>query len=303
MSQLSLPIPPLGLGTWKGAQQTASAVETALRTGYRHIDCALAYNNEPQIGEIFHRIFNSPEGPKREEVWITSKLWNTFHRKEDVLPAVQKTLHDLQLSYLDLYLMHYPIAFVNKSGELLPLNSKGTPLLDRVPILETWRAMEDLVRRGLVRHIGVSNFPVILLEDLLRSAEIPPAVNQIELHPYLQQPQLLRYCALNKIHVTAYSPLGSADSRESHAPDLLADPTIHEIARKHHKTPAQICIRWALQRGVSVIPKSVTPARIRENFDVFAWSLDQADLDAIKAMDRRYRYVNPANYWDFPLFD
>ncbi|MFA6251107.1 MAG: aldo/keto reductase [Candidatus Paceibacterota bacterium] len=213
-----VPMPTIGLGTWKSAPDKASlAVEYALtECGYRHIDCASIYRNEKEIGEAFKKVF---EGNirKREDVFITSKLWNTEHHKDDVRKACEQTLADLNLEYLDLYLMHWGIAIpvnaVPPSNTLgrwtEQLDENGVLITEKVSVRETWEAMEELVQDGLVKAIGVANFTAPMLIDLLSYSKIKPAVNQIEIHAYLQQTKLLEFCKYNDIVVTAYSPLGS----------------------------------------------------------------------------------------------
>src|SRR3989338_3251300 len=255
-------MPVIGLGTWKSLpNQVGDSVEDALtKGGYRHIDCAAIYRNEKEIGQAFKNIFRNGE-VKRDEVFITSKLWNTEHIKERVEAACRQTLSDLQLDYLDLYLMHWGIAVpdlqehVNQRGE--PLDENGVLLTVHIPIRETWEAMEDLIRKGMVRAIGVANFTGAMLVDLLSYAKIKPAVNQIELHPYNQQARLVEFCQRNDMAVTAYSPLGSPGNMKdrSGAPILLDDPHIIDIAHAHHRSVAQVLIRWAIQRGTIVIPK------------------------------------------------
>lgn len=287
-------IPLLGLGTWNSpAGQAGEAVAHALKTGYTHIDCAAIYKNETEIGEAFERVF-SGDNIKRENIFITSKLWNTEHAPSDVIKACKKSLSDLRLDYLDLYLMHWGVATTRFGG------------LEKISVRETWEAMEELVRQGLVRAIGVANFTGPMIIDLLTYAKIAPAVNQIELHPYLQQTELVKFCQKNDIVMTAYSPLGTpavAQKKNPGTPILLEEEVITKIAAEHNKTPAQILIRWAMQRDTVVIPKSVTPARIEENFNVFDFELSDANMETIAQLNKNKRFVNPSDWWKISYFN
>lgn len=305
-------MPSLGLGTWKAPiGQVGQAVAYALtEAGYDHIDCAAIYKNQEEIGEVFNEVFGTGKR-ERADVFITSKLWNTDHRKDAVRGACESTLRDLHLDYLDLYLMHWGIAIPpndtppnNPSGRWTEqLDENGVLLTEKVSIRETWEAMEELVEAGLVKAIGVANFTAPMLNDLLSYAKIPPAVNQIELHPYLQQTELVEFCRYHGIAVTAYSPLGSPGNyREKGFPTLSEDETITTIATQHRKSPTQILIRWGIQRGTILIPKSVTPERIQENIDVYDFLLSEAEMATIAALDRNLRFVNPYVWWKIPYF-
>lgn len=291
-------MPVLGLGTWKSAPGDAyGAVKAALRVGYRHIDCAPIYGNEAEVGKALSESF--AEGiVSREEVWVTSKLWNSAHAPEDVRPGLEQTLADLQLEYLDLYLIHWPVAL--KPGKKLPESGADFVSLDELPLASTWTAMEPLVEAGLCRHIGVSNFSVTKLRSLLDSSQRPPEMNQIELHPYLQQPEMLDFCEANGIFLTAYSPLGSSDRveamKEPEEPVLLEDPVVLLVAERRTVTPAQVLIAWALNRGTVTIPKSVNPERIAQNLAAAEVSLTEEDMQEIGTLNRDRRYVN-GKFW------
>ena len=287
-------MPILGLGTWKSEKgEVYQAVRDALKIGYRHIDCAPVYMNEEEIGKALTDAF--AEGDvKREDLWITSKLWCNSHGSEYVKPALQKTLNDLQLDYLDLYLIHWPIVFKNN----IEFPEKGDDLicLSEVPISLTWKTMEECIAIGLTKHIGVSNFSVKKLKNLIANSVIKPEMNQIEIHPFLQQNGMHEFCKKENIRLTAYSPLGSKDRvdflKNKNEPDLLAQPLILEIAFKHQCTPAQVLIAWSMERNISVIPKSANKERIQQNFEAQKINLTETDMQQIVKLNKNFRYVN-----------
>ncbi len=285
-------LPMLGLGTWNAPPgEVGAAVTAALQLGYRHIDCAAIYGNEAEIGEALAAAIRSGL-VKREELWITSKLWNNAHAPEDVAPALERTLADLRLEHLDLYLIHWPVAF--RPGVVMPEGAEDLVSLEALPIAATWAAMEAAVERGLCRHIGVSNFGMATLRGLLGQARIRPVMNQVELHPYLQQKGLFAFCEAHGVHLTGYSPLGTP--AVASGPPLLADPTIAAIAAGRDLTPAQVVLAWALQRGTAVIPKSVTPARLAENLAAAGAALAPEEMEAIDGLDRSHRFID-GSFW------
>jgi D-xylose reductase len=314
-------MPALGLGFWKiEPDHAAQTVEEAVRCGYRHLDCGCDYANEAQVGAGLRQVLRSGLC-KREDLWVTSKLWNTYHAQQHARPALERSLHDLQLDYLDLYLIHFPIALKYVAfDERYPPGwfhdpDSSAPRMEpaRVPISETWRAMEELAQSGLVRNIGVCNFNVALLRDLLSYAEIRPSVLQVELHPSLAQEKLLRFCREERIAVTAFSPLGAAsyfslgmaEKNES----VLEHPAVREAASRHEKTPAQIVLRWGIQRGTAVIPKTTRPERLRENLAIFDFELAAEEMAAITRLDRGRRFNDPGVFCEkafntfFPIFE
>lgn len=288
------PMPAFGLGTWKSDEtEVTEAVIEAIRSGYRHLDCAWIYGNEGAVGEGIGRGLESG-ALRREELFVTSKLWNDRHAPQEVEPALRETLDALGLVYLDLYLMHWPVA--QKKGTTLPKGPDELVSLEEQPLEETWRAMSALVDAGLCRAVGVSNFSASKLKRLVAASTRTPAVNQVEMHPYLQQPELLEACRSLGVAVTAYSPLGSVDRpdmmKAKGEPVLLEDATVAEIAKAHDATSGQVLIAWALARGTAVIPKSTNPGRIRENIAACELALTREDMLRLAELERARRYVD-----------
>lgn len=314
-------MPAMGLGTWKIPREaTAETVYTAISGGYRHLDCACDYGNEVEVGQGIARAID--EGiVTRQDLWVTSKLWNTFHRPEHVRAAIERSLADLGLAYLDLYLIHFPIAlkYVDFADRYPPEwvfdPDADDPRMeiDPVPLADTWAAMEQLAEAGLTRNIGVCNLTTGLISDLLASARILPAVLQVELHPYLTQERLLRFAKQNGMAVTAFSPLGAGSyvsiGMAQQSQSALEDPAVGQIADRLDATPAQVILAWGLQRGTNVIAKSSSADRLRENFGALDLQLTDEDMAAISAMDRHLRFNDPGHFCEVafntfhPIFD
>ncbi|WP_286743516.1 aldo/keto reductase [Roseivirga sp. UBA1976] len=292
-------IDAIGLGTWKSEPgEVYNAVREAIKIGYRHIDCAWIYKNEKEIGQAFADAF--AEGDvTREELFVTSKLWNTYHHPNDVEENIRETLQDLQLDYLDLYLMHWPVAV--KKGVGFPEKADDFISLEEIPLIDTWKAMEKLVDLGLTRHIGVSNFNIPKLQELIKEARIVPEMNQVESHPLLAQTELLEFCKKHDILYTAYSPLGSRDRsagmKNNDEPDMFKLPRIQAIAKNHGVHPAQILIKWAEARGTCVIPKSVNPQRLKANLESANIPLSDYEIMEINKLDMGYRYID-GKFWE-----
>ena len=314
-------MPVVGLGLWKiDKSQVADTVLAAIRAGYRHLDSACDYGNEKEVGEGIRRAID--EGLcTREQLWVTSKLWNTYHHPEHVVMAMDQTLEDLGLEYLDLYLIHFPIAL-----EFVPFETRYPPewVFDpaaempmmkpaAIPLQDTWQAMETLVDSGLARHIGVCNYGVSLMRDLLNYARIAPAVLQVESHPYLTQQKLMRFCAEQDIAATAFSPLGALSYLEldmaSQQESVLEQASVKAIAARVGKTAAKVVLRWGVQRGNAIIPKTSKTERLIENAAIFDFELTGDDMAQINALNRNQRFNDPGEFAEkafntfFPIYE
>ena len=291
-------MPGMGLGTFGSDHVSHRAVADAVRyaasIGYRHFDCASVYGNEDRIGHAFKEIFQS--GLPRDQVWITSKLWNDKHGENDVIPSCRKSLEDLQLDYLDLFLVHWPFPNHHPPGcDVSVRNPHALPYIHE-NYMRTWQKMEELVDRGLVRHIGTSNMTIPKMKLLLRDARIKPVANEMELHPHFQQPDFFRYLIDNAIQPIGYSPLGSpARPERDRTPEdtsPIEDPAIREIGQKLGIHPAVVCIKWAVQRGQVPIPFSTNPKNILTNLlGVLGEPLSPQDMQTIEKLDRNCRLI------------
>ncbi len=291
-------IPAIGLGTFGSdhvsPEQVAAAVADAIAFGYRHIDCASVYGNEKEIGRVLNNAMK--QGVNRDELWITSKLWNDKHTPSDVIPSCMQTLDDLQLDYLDLYLIHWPFPNFHPVGCDVSSRSPDAKPYIHENYMKTWRELEKLVDQGLVRHIGTSNMTIPKLQLLLRDARIKPAVNEMELHPHFQQPELFEFVIRNGIVPIGYSPIGSParPERDRTSTDTVdtQDPVIVEMAKRHGVHPAVICIKWAITRGQIPIPFSTTPRNYQSNLlAAISEPLTDAEMAAIAQIDRNCRLI------------
>ncbi|KAL1523637.1 hypothetical protein AB1Y20_018573 [Prymnesium parvum] len=284
-------MPLVGLGTWQAPRgEVGAAVSAALKCGYRHIDCAAIYGNEAEIGEALSAALS--RGLARSALFVTSKLWNSEHAAAHVRAACVQTMRELQLEYLDLYLMHWPQQMAKTEGSTasIPRDERGDVKYARVPIIETWRAMEALVDEGLVKAIGVSNFNAKQLAQLCRDARIKPVCNQVESHPYFAQEALLEACRQLGVVMTAYSPLGSPGTgqaaRSEDGVAIPSHPTLRAIGAKRGKSAAQVALAYQVARGVPTFPKTVKADRLAENLDVMNIVLTDAEMAEIRALDR-----------------
>ena len=314
-------LPAVGFGLWKiDKPDTANLVHAAVEAGYRHLDSAADYGNEKEAGEGIKSALAAGLC-QREELWVTSKLWNTYHRPEHVRAACEKTLSDLGLDYLDLYLIHFPIAlkFVDFDERYPPEwffdpDAEAPRMeIDPVPLHQTWAAMEDLKESGLVKHIGVCNYNSALLHDLMAYAKQKPEVLQVEAHPYLSQERLIKLAQDYGMTVTAFSPLGALSyvslDMAAENESVLETDAVKIAAARLGKTPAQVVLRWGVQRGTAIIPKTARKERLKENLALFDFELSAEEMQAISALNSNRRFNDPAVFCEaafntfYPIYD
>ena len=314
-------LPAVGFGLWKiDKPDTANLVHAAVEAGYRHLDSAADYGNEKEAGEGIKSALAAGLC-QREELWVTSKLWNTCHRPEHVRAACEKTLSDLGLDYLDLYLIHFPIAlkFVDFDVRYPPEwffdpDAEAPRMeIDPVPLHQTWAAMEDLKASGLVKHIGVCNYNSALLHDLMAYAKQKPEVLQVEAHPYLSQERLIKLAQDYGMTVTAFSPLGALSyvslDMAAENESVLETDAVKTAAARLGKTPAQVVLRWGVQRGTAIIPKTARKERLKENLALFDFELSAEEMQAISALNSNRRFNDPAVFCEaafntfYPIYD
>lgn len=286
-------IPAVGFGTWQAApKEVENAVEIALKSGYRHIDCAAIYRNETEVGAGIKK-----SGVPRNQIFITTKLWNTKHESyEDAEAGLNKSLRDLGVDYVDLYLIHWPVKFAS-GRRWFPLDDAGVFQASETDVVKVWRIMEKLLATGKTKAIGVSNFNVRRLKQVLEVAQVKPAVNQIEIHPYLVQPELVDFCKQQNILLEAYSPLGNNQTGE---PKTVDDAEVHAVGKELGMDPGQVLVSWGAQRGWVVLPKSVTERRIIGNFQDRV--LPEDAMQRLDALSRDKRFNFPAR-WGVDIFD
>ncbi|CAG2109814.1 unnamed protein product [Medioppia subpectinata] len=286
-------IPIIGLGTWQSAPDGTlyKSVKLALDAGYRHFDCALIYENEEETGRAVNDAIKEGQ-VKREDLYLVSKVWLTYYTRERAQECVRKILAKFQTPYLDLALVHWPMSFKQVDDTLWPTGADGQIIEGNIDYIEAYKGLEDCVKAGLVKSIGISNFTRDQVQRLLDATSIVPVTNQVEAHPYLAQSKLKAYCEERGVTLTAYSPLGNPGSSCNDKPDkgqLLKDPVVLRLAEKYGKNAGQILLRFQTDRGLIVVPKSVNPDRIKSNIQIFDFKLTQDEIKELEGLDRKYR--------------
>ncbi|CAG9770501.1 unnamed protein product [Ceutorhynchus assimilis] len=293
----------IGLGTYRSQPgQVEEAVKAAIDIGYRHFDCASIYGNEKEVGNAINEKIASGT-VKREELFITSKLWNNFHVKAAVVPKLKESLEAFNLDYLDLYLVHWPYAF-KEDGPLLPTGNVKEFFSD-IDYLETWQGMEEAVKLGLTKSIGVSNFNAEQIDRLVKNCTVKPVVNQVECNPNLNQKKLIKFCQDREVVVVGYCPLGRSEyvGRPGFPEPTIFDAKVAEIGKKFNKTSAQVVLNYIINNlGVVVIPKSVSPSRIKENFEVFDFVLDCQDVAYLDSCNKNQRVCPSSDFKDHKYY-
>ncbi|KAI9761390.1 MAG: hypothetical protein M4579_001040 [Chaenotheca gracillima] len=289
-------IPAVGFGTWQDAGEQEAAVTAALSAGYRHIDTARIYGTEPAVGKALAK-----SGIPRSELFIVTKLWNNSHHPDDVEAALDASLKDLGLDYLDLYLMHWPSAF-KRGDALVPKDANGKTQTGDTDYVDTWKAMEKTLKSGKTKAIGISNFSKAEIERLIKESSVVPAAHQVELHPWLQQKDFMKFHDSKGIHVTQYSPFGNQNAiYGSDLGKLMDDPTLVEIGKKYGKNGAQVALAWGVNHGYSVIPKSKTPKRIADNL-AGDFKLTSEELSRIDGIDKKIRFNDPSASFGYNFY-
>jgi aldehyde reductase len=303
-------MPLLGFGTSRTATDSTElekALKYAIKLGYRMIDTAWIYANESIIAKAIKEVMAEVGGDKikREDLFITSKVWNTFHAKEATKGCVNRCLNNLDLRYGDLFLIHWPMALKENEGqEPFPRDNQGNLIFSNVDFIETYRALEECVDSGLCKSIGLSNFNIEQCERVLRECRIKPVCNQIEVHPYMQNEELVKFCQNNGMIVQAYSPLGATDLTEmtTNVPNLLEDEVLNKIAQKHNKSVAQVCLKWSLTRGCVPIVKTLNLEKILENAQIFDFELTPDEIQDIRKLDKNLRIYDAAEFKNHPQY-
>ncbi|KAJ5698460.1 hypothetical protein N7462_000465 [Penicillium macrosclerotiorum] len=291
-------IPAIGFGTWQDAEEQEAAVIEAIKAGYRHIDTARVYGTEKAVGEAIKK-----SSVPRKDLFITTKLWSNKHHPDDVETALQQSLDDLGLEYVDLYLMHWPVAW--KRGENLFPKQGGNFVMEDIDIVDTYKAMEQLLNTGKAKAIGVSNFSKAEMERLVKEASVVPAVHQMECHPWLQQLEFTAWHREKGIHVTHYSPFGNqnaAYSEKGGIGKLLEEPVLAEIGDQYDKSAPQVALAWGVTQGHSVLPKSKTPSRIKSNLEG-DFKLSPKDMEMIQTINKKIRFNDSSGEFGRDFFN